>query len=251
MRRHEGVHSRPLPEEGRAAPRRYAGARGSDHDVLIDVHATALNPLDAKIRDGEFKLILPYRLPLVLGNDVAGVVVGVGFKAQRFKVGDEVYARPGKGRIGTFAERIAIDESEVARKPRNLTMEEAASIPLVGLTAWQVLVERAALKKGQSVLIHAGSGGVGTFAIQLAKHLGARVATTTSTANVLLVKRLGADVVINYTKEDFSKALSGYDLVLTSLDTATLENRFRCSNLAGSSFPFPVHQTLPSRRRTA
>lgn len=194
-----------------------------DHDVLVEVHATALNPLDAKIRDGEFKLILPYRLPLILGNDVAGVVVGVGSRVQGCKVGDEVYARPGKGRIGTFAERIAIDASEVARKPRNLSMVEAASIPLVGLTAWQVLIERAAVKKGQKVLIHAGSGGVGTFAIQLAKHLGASVATTTSSANVDLVKRLGADVVVDYTKEDFSKVLSGYDLVLTSLDKITLE----------------------------
>ena len=192
-------------------------------DVLVDIHATAVNPLDAKIRDGEFKLILPYRLPLILGNDVAGVVVGVGSDVRGFKIGDEVYARPGTGRIGTFAERIAIDESEVARKPGNLTMIEAASIPLVGLTAWQVLVERAAVKKGQKVLIHAGSGGVGTFAIQLARHLGATVATTTSTANVDLVKCLGADVVVDYTKEDFSKVLSGYDLVLTSLGKDTLE----------------------------
>lgn len=193
------------------------------HDVLIDTHATALNLLDAKIRDGEFKLILPYRLPLILGNDVAGIVVGVGSLVRGFKVGDEVYARPGKDRIGTFAERIAIDESEVALKPRNLDMGEATSIPLVGLTAWQVLVERAALKKGQKVLIHAGSGGVGTFAIQLAKHLGATVATTTSAANVDLVKSLGADVVIDYKNEDFTKLLSGYDVVLNSLDKDTLE----------------------------
>lgn len=192
-------------------------------DVLVDVHATAVNPLDARIRDGDFKMILPYRLPLVLGNDVAGVVVGVGSEVRRFKIGDEVYARPGKTRIGTFAERIAIDESEVARKPRNLGMGEAASIPLVGLTAWQVLVERAALKQGQKVLVHAGSGGVGTFAIQLAKHLGATVATTTSASNVDLVKRLGADIVVDYRQEDFSTLLSGYDLVLTSLDKDTLE----------------------------
>jgi len=194
-----------------------------DRDVLVAVHAAALNLLDAKIRDGEFKLILPYRLPLILGNDVAGVVVRVGSKVRSFKPGDEVYARPAKDRIGTFAEFIAIDESDVALKPRNLSMGEAASIPLVGLTAWQVLAERAELKKGQKVLIHAGSGGVGTFAIQLAKHLGATVATTTSTANIDLVRRLGADVVIDYRKEDFSKVLSGYDVVLNSLDKDTLE----------------------------
>lgn len=194
-----------------------------DHDVLVAIHAASLNPLDAKIRDGEFKLILPYRLPLILGNDVAGVVVGVGSKVRKFKPGDEVYARPNQRRIGTFAERIAMDEADVALKPRNLSMEEAAAIPLVALTAWQVLVERAQVKKGQKVLIHAGSGGVGTFAIQLAKHLGATVATTTSAGNVDLVRSLGADVVIDYRKEDFAKVLDGYDVVLNSLGKDTLE----------------------------
>jgi NADPH:quinone reductase-like Zn-dependent oxidoreductase len=180
-----------------------------DGDVLVEIHAAGLNQLDSKIRNGEFKVILPYRLPLILGNDVAGVVVRVGPKVQRFSPGDEVYARPDKDRIGTFADLIAMDEADVALKPKNLSMETAASIPLVGLTAWQVLVERAKLKKGQKVLIHAGSGGVGTFAIQLAKHLGATVATTTSTANIELVKSLGADVVIDYKKEDFAKCPSG------------------------------------------
>ena len=194
-----------------------------DHDVLVAIRAAGLNMLDAKIRDGEFKLILPYRLPLTLGNDVAGVVTRVGRKVRAFKPGDEVYARPDKDRIGTFAEFIAMNEADVALKPKNLTMEEAASIPLVGLTAWQVLVERAGLKRGQKVLIHAGSGGVGTFAIQLAKHLGATVATTTSTANVDLVKNLGADVVVDYRKEDFAKVLKDYDVVLSSLDKHTLE----------------------------
>ena len=198
-----------------------------DDDVLVQVHAASLNQLDSKIRDGEFKLILPYRLPLILGNDVAGVVVRVGSKVRRFKPGDEVYARPHQDRIGTFAEFIAMNEADVALKPKNLTMEEAASIPLVGLTAWQVLIERANLKKGQKVLIHAGSGGVGTFAIQLAKHIGATVATTTSTANVDLVKSLGADVVIDYKKEDFEQVLSGYDVVLNSLGKDTLEKSLK------------------------
>lgn len=198
-----------------------------DDDVLVQVHAASLNRLDSKIRDGEFKLILPYRLPLILGNDVAGLVVRVGSKVRRFKPGDEIYGRPHQGRIGTFAEFIAINEADVALKPNNLTMEEAASIPLVGLTAWQVLIDRANLKKGQKVLIHAGSGGVGTFAIQLAKHIGATVATTTSTANVELVKSLGADVVVDYKKEDFEKVLSGYDVVLNSLDKNTLEKSLK------------------------
>jgi len=155
-----------------------------EDDVLVQIHAAGVNPLDSKIRDGEFKLLLPYRLPFILGNEVAGVVVRVGPGVQRFKSGDEVYARPAKDRIGTFAELIAINEADVALKPKALGMEEAASIPLVALTAWQALVERAKLRRGQKVLIHAGSGGVGTIAIQLAKHIGAVVASTTSTSNV-------------------------------------------------------------------
>ena len=193
-----------------------------DHDVLVEVRAASVNPLDSKIRGGEFKLILPYRLPLVLGNDLAGVVVRVGAKVRGFKAGDEVYARPDKDRIGTFAELIAMNEADVAMKPKNLTMEEAASIPLVALTAWQALVEIGKLKKGQKVLIHAGSGGVGTVAIQLAKHLGATVATTTSGANADFVKGLGADIVVDYRKDDFETILEGYDVVLNSLGKDTL-----------------------------
>lgn len=194
-----------------------------DDDVLVEIHAAGVNPLDSKIRAGAFKLMLPYRLPLILGNDVAGVVVRVGAKVRRFKPGDEVYARPDKDRIGTFAQFIAMNEADVALKPNNLTMEEAAAIPLVGLTAWQALVEIAKLKSGQKILIHAGSGGVGTFAIQLAKHLGATVATTASAANVGLVKSLGADIVIDYKQDDFEKLLSGYDVVLHSLGKDVLE----------------------------
>src|SRR3989440_6699867 len=186
-----------------------------DDDVLVQVHAASLNQLDSKIRDGEFKLILPYRLPLILGNDVAGVVVRVGSKVRGFKPGDAVYARPHQDRIGTFAEFIAMNEADVAIMPKRLTMEEAASIPLVGLTAWQALIERANLEKGQKVLIHAGSGGVGTFAIQLAKHAGATVATTTSTADLDLVKSVGADTAINHKTTDFEKVLRDYDVDVT------------------------------------
>lgn len=194
-----------------------------DADVLVEVHAAGLNLLDSKIRAGKFKPILPYKPPLVLGHDVAGIVTRVGPNVRRFKVGDAVYARPRDGRIGAFAQYIAIDEADVAIKPTTLTMQEAASIPLVGLTAWQVLVDVAKLKAGQKVLIHAGSGGVGAFAIQLAKHLGATVATTTSAANHDLVRSLGADVIIDYKTQDFTKLLSGYDAVLNSLDGETLE----------------------------
>ena len=204
-----------------------------ENDVLVEVHAASVNVLDAKIKSGEFKLLLPYRLPLILGNDVAGIVVRVGTRVRRFKVGDEVYARPDTARIGTFAELIAMNEDAVAHKPKALGMEEAASIPLVALTAWQVLVERANLKKGQKVLIHAGSGGVGTIAIQLAKHLGAFVATTTSAANADWVKRLGADVVIDYSKDDFEKILQGYDVVLNSLGADVLEKSLRVLKSGG------------------
>ena len=198
-----------------------------EDDVMIQVHAAGVNPVDAKIREGDFKSFLRYRLPIVLGCDVAGVVVSVGSRVRRFKRGDEVYARPADERIGAFAELIAINEDDVAMKPRTLTMEEAASVPLVGVTAWQALVERANLQRGQKVLIHAGSGGVGTFAIQLAKHIGATVATTTSTANVGLVKSLGADVVIDYKQHEFADTLRDYDVVLNSLDKVTLEKSLR------------------------
>ncbi|OPB01464.1 NADP-dependent oxidoreductase [Pseudomonas synxantha] len=188
-----------------------------EHDVLVQVHASSVNVLDAKIAKGEFKLILPYALPLILGNDLAGVVLSVGAAVRRFKPGDEVYGRPPQQRIGTFAELIAVREDALARKPANITMEQAASLSLVALTAWQVLVETARLKKGQKVFIHAGSGGVGSIAIQLAKHLGAFVATTTSTANVEWVKALGADVVIDYKQQNFETLLNDYDVVLNSL----------------------------------
>ena len=197
------------------------------NDVLVQIHPASVNVLDSKIKNGDFKLILPYKPPITLGHDVAGIVIKVGLGVKQFKTGDEVYARPADHRIGTFAELIAINENDVALKPGNLSMEEAASIPLVGLTAWQALVEKANVKKGQKVFIQAGSGGVGTFAIQLAKHLGATVATTTSASNIDLVKSLGADIVIDYRKEDFETLLKDYDIVLNSQDAKTLEKSLR------------------------
>ncbi|MGE8245896.1 MAG: NADP-dependent oxidoreductase [Stenotrophomonas maltophilia] len=194
-----------------------------DDDVLIRVHAASVNALDTKIRRGEFKVILPYRLPLILGNDLAGTVERVGASVRQFKPGDEVYARPDDDRIGTFAEFIAVKSTSVALKPSNVTMVEAASLPLVALTAWQALVETAQLKPGQKVFIQAGSGGVGSVAIQLAKHVGAFVATTTSTPNVAWVKDLGADVVIDYRQQNFAAELHGYDVVLNSLGKDELE----------------------------
>lgn len=201
--------------------------RPGPEDVLVEIHAASVNPLDLKIRAGAFKAILPYRLPLILGNDLAGVVVQVGSAVTRFAVGDEVYARPDKDRIGTFAELIAVHQDDLAPKPSGLTMEQAASLPLVALTAWQALVERGRVRPGQKVLIHAGSGGVGTVAVQLARHLGAHVATTASAANADLVKELGADVVIDYRTQDFEQLLDGYDLILDTLGGETLDKSLR------------------------
>lgn len=202
-------------------------------EVLVRIEAAGVNLLDSKIRSGEFKLILPYELPLVLGNDLAGVVVALGPGQHRFRVGDAVFARPDKASIGAFAELIAINESDLALTPPSITMEEAASLPLVGLTAWQALVERADVQPGQRVFIQAGSGGVGTIAIQLAKHLGATVATTTSKKNTELVKRLGADIVIDYTTQDFEAVLDGFDVVLHSQDNATLDRSLRVLKRGG------------------
>lgn len=198
-----------------------------EDEVLVRVHAAGLNQLDTKLRDGEFKRVLPYRPPLVLGHDVAGVVEAVGQRVRQFQVGDEVYARADDFRIGTLAEFVPVREASLAPKPKGLSMAEAASLPLVGLTAWQALLVQAGLKAGQKVFIQAGSGGVGTFAIQLARHLGAQVATTTSSGNVALVQGLGADVVVDYRQQDFEEVLRDYDVVLNSQDATTLEKSLR------------------------
>jgi alcohol dehydrogenase len=198
-----------------------------DNDVLVEVHAASVNPVDLRIRNGKLKQVVPLRLPIAMGIDFAGVVTRVGSSVQRFKPGDEVYGQSDLERIGTFAEYVATNEDSVALKPPGLTLEEAAAMPMVSLTSWQVLVERANLQKGQKVLIHAGSGGVGSIAIQLAKHLGATVATTASTANVDKVKGFGADIVIDYKKDDFEAVLRDYDLVLDSVGGETLEKSLR------------------------
>jgi NADPH:quinone reductase-like Zn-dependent oxidoreductase len=186
-------------------------------DVLVRVSTASINPLDKMIRNGEFKLLLKYKRPFVLGHDVAGVVTRVGSGVLNYKVGDEIYARPRDLRIGTFAEYIAIDQDDISLKPRSLTMEQAAAVPLVALAAWQALVDVAQLKPGQKVLVHAGAGGLGSTVIQLARHLGAYVATTANGKDAEKLRGLGADEVIDYTKADFAKVLSGYDLVLDSL----------------------------------
>jgi NADPH:quinone reductase-like Zn-dependent oxidoreductase len=183
-------------------------------EILVQVHAVGLNPVDTMIPKGAFKPILRFKLPATMGSDLAGVVAEVGTRVTRFKVGDEVFASIFDLGTGSLAEFAIVPESAAALKPTNLDFVQAASIPMVGLTVWQALKERAQVRRGQKVFIPAGSGGIGTFAIQFAKHLGAKVGTTTSTANVALVRSLGADEVIDYKKQEFENVLQDYDVVL-------------------------------------
>src|SRR5437667_10607550 len=202
-------------------------------DLLVRVHAASVNPVDIKTRDGKLKTLLKYRFPLVLGNDLSGVVCDVGSRVTRFKKDDAVYARVDKNRIGTFAEFAVVRDGAAALKPINLTFEQAASLPLVALTAWQALVETGKLAAHQRVLIHAGSGGVGSVAIQLAHYLGATVVTTVGQRNVELVKRLGADVPIDYRSARFEDVAKDCDVVLDSAGGETLVRCFECVKAGG------------------
>lgn len=186
-------------------------------DVLVRVKAASVNPLDKMVRNGDFKRLLKYAPPFVLGHDVAGVVTQVGADVRGYRVGDEVYARPRDLRIGTFAEYIAIDEADVARMPKSLTMAQAAAVPLVALAAWQALVEVGQVQAGQTVLVHAGAGGLGSTVIQLARYLGCRVVTTANGKDAERLLALGADEVIDYTQGDFAQRVSGCDLVLDAV----------------------------------
>ena len=197
-----------------------------DDSLMIEVHATSVNPVDNLIRAGYLKGMLPLSLPYTVGNDVSGVVTAVGKDVTSFKVGDAVFARPQSMQSGTFAEFVVVKAVDAAHKPANLSHEQAASLPLVALTAWQALITRGNLQSGQKVLIHAGSGGVGSIAIQLAKNVGAFVATTTSADNVEMVRALGADVVIDYKSQKFEDIVHDYDLVFDTLGGATRERSY-------------------------
>lgn len=198
-----------------------------DTDVMVEIHYAGLNPIDFKIRDGQLKFLRSYKFPFVMGHDLAGVVTATGHKVTRFKKGDRVYARPRNGRTGTLAELIAVEESELALMPSHISFAEAACIPLVGLTTWQALLDVAGLKRGDRVFIQAGSGGVGTFAVQLAKYFGAYVISSTSTKNVDFVKSLGADEVIDYKKQKFEDVLTNVDIVFDTLGKEDLYKSFR------------------------
>ena len=203
-------------------------------DVLVRVKAASVNPIDFKTRNGDMKTLVKYKFPLVLGSDFAGVIEKVGKDVTDYKEGDKVYGRPSKGKIGTFAQYFAIDQHEIAPMPTNLNFVEAASIPLVGLTSYQALHEVMDLKKGDKVLIQAGSGGVGTFAIQLGKVMGLHVATTVSDRGEELVKSLGADEIINYKQQNFWDVLSGYDGVFNLIPGENLDKAFTILKRGGS-----------------
>lgn len=193
------------------------------NEILVKIYAVGLNPIDNMIPTGIFKPVLHFKLSGILGSDLSGVVIAVGKQVTRFRPGDEVFASLFDSGTGSLAEFAAVPESAAALKPANLDFVQAASLPMVSLTAWQALTERGRLRPGQKIFIPAGSGGIGTFAIQLAKHLGATTATTTSTANVGWVSQLGADKVIDYKQEKFENVLSGYDIVLGTLKGDTIE----------------------------
>lgn len=197
--------------------------RLKDDELLVQVHAAGLNPIDNMIPTGKFKPILHFQLPGTLGSDLAGVVTEIGSKVTRFKPGDAVFASVFDLGTGSIAELAVVPEHAAALKPANLDFVQAASIPMVSLTSWQALKERANLQPGQKVFIPAGSGGIGTFAIQLAKHLSAKVTTSTSTGNIELVRGLGADEVVDYKKQAFEQVLRGYDVVLGTVRGDAIE----------------------------
>ena len=204
-----------------------------DRSVLIEVHAASINPIDNILHAGYLHQMLELSFPHIMGYDVSGTVVEVGKGVRSVKVGDEVFARPNQEDAGSIAEFARVHENELAIKPKNMSHIDAASVPLAGLTAWQALITKGELKKGDKVLIHAGSGGVGTFAIQIAKYFGAMVTTTTSSKNNNLVKSLGADLVIDYTTQSFEDELSDYDLVIDAIGGDTLTKSFKVLKKGG------------------
>lgn len=205
----------------------------TDNQVLVEIHATSINPIDWKLREGYLKEMLPWEFPIILGWDAAGVIAETGAGVKHFKAGDRVFTRPATTRQGTYAEYVPVDENLLAHMPESMTFEEGAAIPLTGLTAYQCLVDFAEVKKGDKVLIHAGAGGVGSMAIQIANSIGAYVATTASDKNDELVKSLGANQVINYREEDFSELLEDFDAVLDTMGGDVLDKSFKVLKKGG------------------
>lgn len=241
-----GLKKQPVPRIGKK-------------DLLVKVIAASINPIDLKTKDGKMKLLLHYKMPLTLGSDFAGIVVARGEQVKKFQVGDAVYGRVQKNRIGTFAEYIAVDVKDVALKPKNLTFAKASSIPLVALTSYQALHEVMKIKPQDKILIQAGSGGIGTLAIQLAKLAGAYVATTTSEKNRALVKSLGADEVIDYRSENFAEKLKDYDFVFDTMGGDILKDAFKIVKPGGKvvtlsgtpNYAFAKNYNLPLWKQIA
>lgn len=241
-----GLKKQPVPRIGKK-------------DLLVKIIAASINPIDLKTKDGKMKLLLHYKMPLTLGSDFAGIVVARGEQVKKFQVGDAVYGRVQKNRIGTFAEYIAVDVKDVALKPKNLTFAKASSIPLVALTSYQALHEVMKIKPQDKILIQAGSGGIGTLAIQLAKLAGAYVATTTSEKNRTLVKSLGADEVIDYRSENFAEKLKDYDFVFDTMGGDILKDAFKIVKPGGKvvtlsgtpNYAFAKNYNLPLWKQIA
>lgn len=198
----------------------------ADDQVLVELYATSINPIDWKLREGYLKEMLPFGFPIILGWDAAGVITETGHSVSNFSIGDRVFARPATTEKGTYAEYATVDKSLLAIIPENITFEEAAATPLAGLTAWQCLVDFSEVKAGDKVLIHAGAGGVGSFAIQIAKSFGAYVAATASENNEAFLKELGTDKFINYKEEDFETILNDYDIVVDTMGGEIQEKSF-------------------------
>lgn len=204
-----------------------------EHQVLIKTKATSINPIDWKLREGFLAQMFEWDFPIILGWDIAGIIEAVGSEVTDWQVGDAVFARPETTRFGTYAEDVIVDDHLLAKKPENVGFDEAAAVPLAGLTAYQALFTHGHLKAGETVLIHAGAGGVGTYAIQLAKNAGAKVITTASASNINLLKELGADEVIDYRTTDFSEELQNVDLVFDTMGGEIQEKSFKVLNQTG------------------
>lgn len=204
-----------------------------EHQVLIKTKATSINPIDWKLREGFLAQMFEWEFPIILGWDVAGIIEAVGSEVTDWQVGDAVFARPETTRFGTYADDVIVDDHLLAKKPENIGFDEAAAVPLAGLTAYQALFTHGHLKAGETVLIHAGAGGVGTYGIQLAKNAGAKVITTASASNINLLKELGADQVIDYRTTDFSEELRNVDLVFDTMGGEIQEKSFKVLNQKG------------------
>ncbi|WP_164669701.1 NADP-dependent oxidoreductase [Virgibacillus doumboii] len=223
----------------------------ADNQILVELHATSINPIDWKLREGYLQERLPFEFPIILDWDAAGFVAEVGHSVADFSVGDRVFARPGTTEKGMYAEYTAVDKNLVAKIPVNISFEEAAAAPLAGLTAWQCLVDFSEIKEGDKVLIHAGSGGVGSIAIQIAKSFSAYVASTASRKNKAFVRELGADQFINYQTEDFEEVLDGYDIVLDTMGGAIQEKCFNVLKEGGKlvSIAQPPDEKIAESKR--